>query len=238
MARFTRLLLVIGMPLAWFGIPAVASATTCSMASHCYNIVDWESGSYGGSTSLYVPPSGDPIRTPPALYQTDFVNQELWVGTSNDTDHQYWVEAGVKAGYSFFAGSSVNMRFFWEDSRPSGGIYGHVVTTIGNVWDYSSSWVPVSIWASSSTHYTVQINNSIVGDSYVSTSPSRWMQSGLETTSASNVAHTGTGPLRWLSYGGWTNYWSYAGVPSTLYSSGVGSIYWSYTNIVAVDNLN
>lgn len=165
---------------------------------------------------------------------TDFVNQEMWVGT--DTSQNYWTEAGVTLGATQ-NGSTGVPEFFWADNNAKYNYHEHDDTTD------SVSYGP---------HYHEQISWSSGGNGsywwYVTVGPftpsgaPSWqntpyaggnngdLEAGMEFTNTSDVDSGSVSGLHWLDTSwNWHQYWpSYSqevDSPSAGYWN-IGGLYW------------
>jgi hypothetical protein len=233
-------LLVTGL-LALSGVPAFAAVCDPTPPSgHCYAETPWSGQvNIGGKTSLYVPYTSVYVTN----YHTEFINQELWVGTNNDPSGATNVEVGYTLGPLQNQPDSVNPRWFWADTRPSGGGYHeHYVTNVGNVWDYQGLWVPVVVSSIGNNSWAVEINGVGVGTSTSNPGYSYVLVSGIESTNQGNMLDpTGTGSLQWRNVFGWTTGWNYNNSHATVYASPPAPVFkfsWYSTYVIGLNSQN
>lgn len=187
----------------WQSPPASATNDCYGyLGRKCYGITVTNSSSFGARTKLYMTSQSIPDPTQENLVQA------LWAGTPGCN---CWVEVGYFTGAAYNVGYSVNERFYWADLRPNGSYFVHIVTGIGNPWDYWNTWLPVAMFSSTSggTSYLVSIGSTFVGTSAphncCSTS---YLNSGTESSDTGGVTHSGTGILGALTIYGWADGWS------------------------------
>lgn len=227
---------VLLLSVVLYAAPAAATSLNCTAiyGQHCYGEAMWRyQANAGGKTQLYVT-SGMYVQYESPY--TDHINQELWVFTNNSEFS--WVEVGYKLGYAYKNGYSVNQRWFWAESRPDGKFTEHIPTNVGNVWDYWGTYVWVDAYSISSTQWKIDINNTQVG---ISSQPccSIRLESGSEATDAgSRNDPNSTGPLQWLSYGGWGNGWTYNGNNAVIGITGPGYFYWYIPQVIGINGQN
>jgi hypothetical protein len=180
-----------------------AHAATCS-PSHCYAVVEWNRSTtlHGLSEVLNV----SCLTT--ANPSSNFVTEEMWLGTGSSSTGQYWVEEGMAYG----APQGASRYYFWADNRPNGGGYHEHDLTISaslhtNYVD-DIIWIPPNSWG-------VYRGGTSLGTSTVNGGTSLWESTGEETTNTSaQAAATMTGLWYKNTSDTWVENWTGAGYRS------------------------
>lgn len=161
------------------GLPAApALAATCTPASHCYGEVEWTSAEqvYGISETLNVSCLG-PMNAPTSR---NFVTEEQWLTTAENTVGNYWVELGMAYG----APQGSSRYFFWADQRPGGGYHEHDLSISANFHqDYGDE-----IEYAGNNSWTVSRDGTVLGTSTHNIGPSYSANTGEELTANTGEA--------------------------------------------------
>jgi hypothetical protein len=152
----------------------------------------------------------------------DYINRccsslGIWEGTNNDPYGGTWVEVGMEVHSNYNI-----MGYYWADLRPNSSYYSHPLSGTpvnGNYDSYEIAYTGTNAWG-------VFRNGQKVGTSYPNPAYSRYMATGLESTSAND--HSGGSYSAFLEYaqtnGAWTTRWAsgtleYCNYPAIAYWS-------------------
>lgn len=199
--------LVIGSTIAGGVVSAApAAAASCSPSSHCYAIDEWlyapqNDGTYANmDVQCLAEPS-------PA---NNFVDEEIWEGTDNSPQANYWVETGMTEGTPW--GSS--RTFFWADNRPNYGYSQHQITGIAaNI----NTWYSLEVHDLSNSTWGAYIDGTLYGYSTNNPTFSEAMEGGSEITNTGVRAAASFSSLAYVSGGTYFGSWS-----GTGYNNGPG----------------
>jgi len=157
---------------------------------------------------------------------SDFVDEEIWEGTDDNSAGDYWVETGMTEGTPWGSGRV----FFWADLRPNGGGYNeHEVSGLSA--QINTNYL-LNIGYGGEDEWLVSIDDALVGTSTANPPYSQYVSGGSEFTNDSVRAAASFSSLEWTGVGG-TVYTSWGG-EGVVYGLGSVSVpaapYTSFSN--------
>ena len=183
--------------------PLAIRAVTCDpfFLDHCHGVADWVYAPSNSGASVI-------LRTD-CLYgpndNQNFLSEELWVGTNNDPDSYSWVETGIAYG-ELNGQAKGGPYWFWADDTPGAGYGEHWVDVVA----YSQTYV-AKIRYFGNNIWDVYQDTTIVGRSVGNPPWSKYLSTGMESTSNSYNASGRSSSLK---------YWDVAGSVYTSWQSG------------------
>ncbi len=203
--------------------PASADACSSQSQQRCYDVAIWDPADQNSRI--------DAIMNVECLYESspsnNFVDEQIWEGTDNDSSGTYWVETGMSEGAPWGSGRV----FFWADNRPTYGYAQHPVN--GMAANLNTNYSLQINWYSNSSTWQVWIGGTYVGQSTSNPPYSKYVVGGSEFTNVGVRAAANFWGLDWYGPGG-TKYNNWGGEGVVI---GAGSVsvptapYWSFSNL-------